>query len=260
MDWGRGRYEHIAAQLLPAASAVVEIAAPQPDEHVLDVGCGTGNAALLAAERGARVTGIDPAERLLEVARERAREAHLEASFIRGEAAAVPTPDAVAEVIVSSFGVIFAPDAAAAVAELARVSVPGGRIVLSAWIPDAAISQVARIRAEALASATGSDGGPPPFAWHDADALEEVFAGHGFSSPVLHERELAFTADSPRDFIEDELRDHPMWITARAKLEPLGELPTVRDRALAVLKQANEDAEGFRVRSRYLVVEARRGS
>jgi protein-L-isoaspartate O-methyltransferase len=47
-DWGVGHYEHTAAQLHPAARVVVDRAAPQPGERVVDVGCGTGNAALLA--------------------------------------------------------------------------------------------------------------------------------------------------------------------------------------------------------------------
>jgi 2-polyprenyl-3-methyl-5-hydroxy-6-metoxy-1,4-benzoquinol methylase len=72
MDWSLGHYEHTAAQLMPAARVVVDRAAPAEGERVVDVGCGTGNAALLAAARGARVTGVDPAARLLEVAREQA--------------------------------------------------------------------------------------------------------------------------------------------------------------------------------------------
>jgi hypothetical protein len=55
MDWGVGHYEHVAAQLRPAAEAVVAACRPQPGEHVVDLGCGTGNAALLAARAGSRV-------------------------------------------------------------------------------------------------------------------------------------------------------------------------------------------------------------
>jgi predicted RNA methylase len=65
--WALGNYECTARELTPAAVAAVEMAAPTSGEHVLDLGCGTGNAALLAAERGGRVTAVDPAARLLEV-------------------------------------------------------------------------------------------------------------------------------------------------------------------------------------------------
>ena len=65
-DWGIGHYETTAEQLFPAARAVVESAAIRPGERVLDLGCGTGNAALLAADRSGEVTGVDPASRLLE--------------------------------------------------------------------------------------------------------------------------------------------------------------------------------------------------
>src|SRR5579885_1669892 len=83
-DWSIGQYEHTAAQLLPAAEAAVELAAPRPGEEVIDVGCGTGNAALLAAERGARVIGIDPAPRLRAVAARAARARGLSVTFLPG--------------------------------------------------------------------------------------------------------------------------------------------------------------------------------
>src|SRR5215207_6715221 len=92
-DWSLGRYERTAARLEPAAQGMVERAAPQSGERVLDVGCGTGNAALLAAARGARTTGIDPAPRLLEVARQRAAALGLVATFAEGQAAALPVGD-----------------------------------------------------------------------------------------------------------------------------------------------------------------------
>jgi cyclopropane fatty-acyl-phospholipid synthase-like methyltransferase len=72
-DWGRGNYERTAEQLLPAAQTLVDAARLRLGERVLDLGSGTGNAALLAAAGGARVTAVDPSERLLSVARRTAR-------------------------------------------------------------------------------------------------------------------------------------------------------------------------------------------
>src|SRR3954452_2030873 len=105
MEWGLGNYERIALQLLPASDVVIDVADPTDGETVIDVGCGTGNAALLAAERGARVIGVDPAERLLEVAATAAEDRDLDAEFVIGVAASMPVSNAEADAIVSVFGV-----------------------------------------------------------------------------------------------------------------------------------------------------------
>jgi SAM-dependent methyltransferase len=258
MDWSLGRYEHVAEQLLPAAGAVVEEAAPGPGEYVVDVGCGSGNAALFAAGRGARVTGVDPAARLLEVANAQAAERGLEAEFVTGEAAALPIPDGAADAVLSVFGVIFAADARAAAAEMARIAATSGRIVLSAWVPGGALGEVARVGREAAAAAAGGPtGGGPPFAWHDGDALSGLFGPHGFSVSIS-EQSLAFTAASPSEFLDTELRDHPLWVAARELLERRGELEATRTRALKILETRNEDPKTFRVTSEYIVATARR--
>lgn len=257
MDWGLGNYERIAAQLLPAAHVALDRAAPLAGEHVVDVGCGTGNAALLAAERGARATGIDPSQRLLDVAGAQAAYRGLQATFTRGEAGALPLPDAVADVVLSVFGVIFAPDAGAAAAEMARVSAPGGRIVLCAWIPGGALFDVMRLRREAVDAAAGATVGPPPVEWHEGDVLRGVFGPLGFTVE-LHEERLAFTAGSPEEFVESEFRDHPLWVAGRATLEPRGEMEELRDRALHIFETANEEPSGFRVTSRYVVATLHR--
>ena len=155
-DWSVGRYEETALRLLPAAELLVEEADVRGGDRVVDVGCGTGNAALLAAARGARVAGVDPALRLLEVARERAAAETLNVTFLAGEAAALPLADESADVVLSVFGVVFAPDAEEAAGELARVTASHGRILLTAWIPGGAVSRVNQVAQEAVLRALGA--------------------------------------------------------------------------------------------------------
>jgi hypothetical protein len=156
------------------------------------------------------------------------------------------------------FGVIFAPAARAAAGEIARVTGPRGRLVLSAWIPRGALFELGRVVREAVARAIGASSGPPPFPWHDREALAGLLEPHGFAVTMQDER-LAFTAPSARDYLDQELANHPLAVAARAILEPRGEMRAVEARALEILQAANEDPDGFRVTSHYIVATARRG-
>jgi SAM-dependent methyltransferase len=258
IDWDLGCYERTAEQLMPAARLLVGRAAPVGGERVVDVGCGTGNAALLAAEQGARVTGVDPAARLLEVARAEAAARGLDADFVPGDAAELPLADGEADLVLSVFGVIFAPDPRAAAAEMARVTAPDGRIVLSAWIPEGAISTVNRIARQAVAEALELPPAPAPFAWHEPDALADLFREHGFGVS-LDEHTLAFTGPSPSEFLQAESENHPVALAGRAVLEPRGEGDALFARMLQAVEEANEDPAAFRVTSRFVIVSARRG-
>jgi SAM-dependent methyltransferase len=213
MDWSLGRYEVTAAQLEPAARVIVEHAAPAAGERVVDVGCGTGTAAL-------------------------------------------PLADGEADVALSAFGVVFAPDPGAAAAEVARVTAPGGRIVLSAWNPAGAVHRAVRVAGEAVRSALGAPPGPPPFPWHERAALAGLFAQHGFEVAVAEER-LAFTAPSPEAYV-DQQAVHPLAVAGQAVLGPRGESAAVRARMIAIYEAANEDPDAFRVTSTYVVATARR--
>lgn len=258
VDWSLGRYETTAAQLHEAARVVVDAAAVAPGEHVVDVGCGTGNATLLAAEYGARVTGVDPAERLLEVGRERASAQGLDVTFVQGQAGQLPLDDAGADVVVSVFGVIFASDARAALLEMARVLGSAGRLVISAWFPEGPIWEMNRVAGEIVARLAGAPPGPLDFPWHERDELAGVLEPLGFDVAV-QEHHLAFTGSSPRDYIESQLSDHPFGVAGQAVIQSRG---GTRDQLfgpmLAVLEAGNEDPAGFRVTSRYAVATARR--
>src|SRR5262249_4468748 len=151
-----------------------------------------------AAERGAQVIGVDPAERLLEVAAATADERGLDAEFVLGDAASIPVSGNEADVVLSVFGVIFAPEHAADAAERARVDAAQGRIVIAAWIPEGAVSGAVRMIRETITDVTGQ-AGDPPFPWHEPPALEELFGPHGFSLEA-EEHSIAITDSSPREF------------------------------------------------------------
>jgi len=163
LDWGRGEYEHTASELWPVAEIVVGQAAPAPAERVLDLGCGTGNAALLAARAGSEVVAVDPAARLLAVAAARLREEGLHAEFLQASAERLPFPDGSFDVVLSVFAVIFADDAERAAAEIVRVLRPGGRAMVTSWAPEGALFEaiggVAGAVAALEAGSTETDGG-----------------------------------------------------------------------------------------------------
>jgi SAM-dependent methyltransferase len=257
MEWGAGRYERIAEQLLPAAEVVVEQAAPREGERVVDIGCGTGNAALLAAERGATVTGVDPAQRLLDVGAATAAERGLDATFMLGEAADIPLEDDGADVALSVFGVIFAPDPEAAAAEIDRVTAPAGRVLLAAWIPGGAISQAVRFARQTVAEILGQPPASPPFAWHELESVTGLFEPYGFTAS-LTEHGLAFGASSVDEFMRIEGENHPLAIAARPVLEGAGRAEEVREGMRRIYEEANEDPGGFRITSPYVVAEITR--
>lgn len=267
-DWGDGTYELTAQALAPATDQVIAVAGIGPRDDVLDVGCGTGNAALAAAAHGARVTGVDPAPRLVDVARERAAEAGVDAAFDVGEAAALPYAVGAFDAVLSVFGVIFAPDARAAVADMVRVTRPGGRVVVTSWLPAGAIADVGRIVREELAAAEGAPaataapapGAPPagPVAWGDPAFAREAFGAHGATVHVS-EHGLPFTHASPEGWFAEQEAHHPVWRGARARFEELDAADrwdAVRARTVAALAAANEDPGAFRATSRYLVIRA----
>ncbi|HEU5355833.1 MAG TPA: methyltransferase domain-containing protein [Actinocrinis sp.] len=256
LDWGIGKYETTAAALAPAAAQLVQAAAVQPGEQVLDLGCGTGNAALLAALPGVRVTGVDPAPRLLEVARGRAAAEGKEISFAEGRAESIPAAAGTFDVVLSVFAVIFA-DPAAATAELARVLAPGGRVVLSAWIPTGAVFEINACAGDAVRQVFGAPPPPAPFAWHDQDALSDLFASSGLRLESHTRHTLTQTAPSAESYLAVNMADHPMAVSGMAVLEKAGRVDEVRAQLLKILQSHNESPDALRITSEYVIATAR---
>ena len=256
IDWGVGRYELMAKDLAPAAEVVVNRAAVQPGERALDLGCGTGNAALGLAQSGATVTAVDPASRLIGVTRERADAAGLTIDVRQGEAASIPLDDDSADLIVSVFAVFLAPDPEAAIAEMRRVLAPGGRILLTAWVPGVGIGKAYAALGPVVAAATGAPP-PPRFPWHDLATLRGLAEPHGLAVSV-EELTITFVGESPEAQVEMDAENHPVWLDTLDQLRAAGtDDRLAREAALAAMREINEDPSAFRATSHYVIATMR---
>ena len=242
--WGLGRYELTAKRLEPAAEAAVAALAVEPGDRVLDAGCGTGNAALVAARAGAKVVGIDIAERLVEVARERTAAEGSDATYEVADVTAIPAADDSFDAVVSVFGVIFGePEPTAA--ELLRVVRPGGRIVMTTWIDEGPTPEAMQVVREVL------DAPPSPPRWSDEEYVRRLFAPREASFAT---ESVAFTAPSVEDYVAEFVAYHPVWLAVAPALEAKGRHGEVVERMTAIFADANEDPAAFRTTSRYRVV------
>lgn len=186
-----------------------------------------------------------------------ARSRGLEITCKLGEAAALPLPDGSVDCYLSNFGLVFAPDADAAAAETARVLARGGRALFTAWLPDGALGALAAAAAQMVRAAVGAPESTP-FRWHDSFVVSELFARHGLATAVVGRHDLVFTGPSPQAYLDAELASHPLAVAGFKVLEQRGLADEARDRLVNILTEANEEAEGFRSTSQYVVVMAGR--
>jgi SAM-dependent methyltransferase len=127
---------------------MVEALELRPGERFLDLACGTGGVALVAARAGADVTGIDISADQIAKARAAAEDEGLTIRFDEGDAQALPYGDESFDAVASAFGVIFASDHARAADELTRVCRPGARIAITSWLEDGWFRLNSRLRAD----------------------------------------------------------------------------------------------------------------
>lgn len=174
--WAAGDYDAVAAGIWEVGERIVRRVGVRPDDCVLDVAAGTGNAAIRAAAAGATVTALDLTPELFPAGRRRAQEAGVELQWVEGDAEALPFDDESFDVVISTFGVMFAPRHEVAAREMARVLRPGGRIGLATWVPDGTIAQLFRTVAAELPPPPFAQ---PPLAWGDLAHVTALFAGTG---------------------------------------------------------------------------------
>ena len=143
--WASGDFAVVGTTLQIVGETLAEAADVRPGQRVLDVAAGNGNATLAAARRFAHVTSTDYVPALLDKGRERARAEGLAVTFQVADAEVLPFDAACFDTVLSTFGVMFAPDHARAAAEMLRVVRPGGCIGLANWTPEGLIGRLFKV-------------------------------------------------------------------------------------------------------------------
>jgi SAM-dependent methyltransferase len=173
--WGAGGkdYDRISRGIADAIEHCVLRLHPQRRERVLDLSTGTGWTSRVVARRGAVVVGVDIASGLLEDARARAAADGLSIEYRLGDAEALPFADGLFDVVVSTFGVMFASRPEAAAAELARVCRKGGRIALTTWRADGHVAGMFEVMKRYM-PAPPNPAPASPFAWGHSGRIREL--------------------------------------------------------------------------------------
>lgn len=196
-EWTLGSYPVLAQTFLPLAARLVDAADVRRDDRLLDVACGTGNAALTASRRGATVTGIDITPAMLEQAREQADVIDADVTWQEADATDLPFPADAFDVTLSCLGHMFAEDPTAAGAELLRVTRPGGTVAFTAWTPGSAIDEM--LTALVATLPPRPDAPPSPHLWGDPTVVADRFDGRVSDLDFEHGT-LAYPALSPAHF------------------------------------------------------------
>jgi ubiquinone/menaquinone biosynthesis C-methylase UbiE len=196
LAWQTGDYPRVGVMMQLIAEQLVEAADVRAGQRVLDVACGQGNAALAAGRRNAQATGVDYAPNLLEQGRERARAEHLQIEFKEADAEDLPFPDGSFDLVLSTVGVMFAPNQERAADELVRVTRPDGRIALASWEPRGMGGDLFKIVAK---YAPPSPGVRPVALWGNREHLAKLFGDRVLWTSLLS-RDHVWRFLSPEHF------------------------------------------------------------
>jgi ubiquinone/menaquinone biosynthesis C-methylase UbiE len=195
----------------PCATALLDVTNVRPGERVLDVACGTGIVARLAAEASGpsgSVTGVDINPGMLEIAKSVAPEI----DWRQGPADALPVEDGSVDVVTCNLGLMFFPDRPAALREMHRALVDGGR---AAVLVPGPTPEPMTILGEALARHIDPELKgfvDAIFSLNDGPEIEQLFTGAGFTDAQIVVIEPTVRLGSPREFFWDYIHATPLGV------------------------------------------------
>lgn len=238
--WATGDYA-VVGDLWAQPGRDLAASLPVQGRDVVDLATGTGVTAIAAAARGARsVVGVDVTPDLLQEAARRADGAGLDVTWLTADFLDVPLPSRCADLVTSTFGIIFAADPAAALAEARRLTRPGGQIVFTSWSATGLFGRVRQTLAPFFPDA------PEP--WHET--ADDIRAVAGQDAQVSEES-FTMAVESPEQFVGLlERRSAPIIVGAAT----LGATwPQARERLVATVREVGETCNGgFRLPAGYL--------
>ena len=251
--WASGDFAVIGTTLQIVGELLNEAADVGAGERVLDVAAGNGNATLAAARRFATVTSTDYVPALLERGRVRAQAERLDVAFEVADAEALPYRAGSFDVVLSTFGVMFAPDHEQAARELMRVCRPGGRIGLASWTPTGFLGQLFRVTSAHVPPLPGARS---PLLWGTEAHLRQLFAGAPRIANTL--RHFNFRYRSPEHFVAVFRTCYGPTHTAFGALDAGGQAALEAD-LLALLRESNRGGgAGVVVAGEYLEISITR--
>jgi len=224
-----GRY-FVPAIGQPLANALVDVASVRPGQRVLDVACGTGVAARVAAERVGRdgvVAGADINPGMLAVARSTPG-GGLPIEWHEAAADALPFPDGTFDLVLCQLGLQFFPDRLGALRDMRRVLAPSGRALV--LVPGPA-PEIFVILEEALAGHFTPEVAAfvrVVFSLYDPDELRGLMADAGFRRPDARAHTRTLHLPSPEEFLWQYVYSTPL-ATAAADLDDQARAAVTRD-------------------------------
>jgi len=232
--WTSGDYAIIGTTLQIVGETLAEAVDLRAGERVLDAAAGNGNASLAAARRHAHVVSTDYVPHLLGKAAERARAEGLYIEFQIADAEDLPFEKNAFDVVLSTFGAMFAPDHGRIAREFLRVARNGGRIGMTNWTPEGFIGQLFKV--------IGSHVPPPagvqsPALWGSEPHIVELFGPQAKDIACVH-RTFNFRYRSPAHWLEIFRNYYGPVLKAYAALGP-DQQAKLTDDITALLERLN---------------------
>lgn len=211
----------------PVANDLIRLAAPRPGERVLDVACGTGIVARLAAQQiGANgvVAGIDINPGMLEVARS-STPANMSIEWHEASAEDMPLPDEAFDVVLCQMGIQFVMDKLAALKEMRRVLVFGGRLILNVPGPAGKLFTVLAEALERNISSKAAGFVNHVFSLHNTTEIQQFMSEAGYRDIAFQANDKILNLPPPKDFLWQYVHSTPLaGMVAQADEEDLAAL------------------------------------